>query len=69
MKVLLADWAARHYSPAPSAYVLRKWARAGEIMPAPELVGGAYYVEEAAQRHTTKMAPLVDRLRRHLVTA
>lgn len=52
MKILLADWASRHYSPPPTQWVLRKWVRAGEIYPAPEKVGSAYYVEEAAQRYS-----------------
>lgn len=49
-KIMLSEWAARHYSPAPSAFVLRQWVRKGEIVPAPELVGRAYYVEDTARR-------------------
>lgn len=63
MKILLADWAARQYSPAPSTWVLRKWVRAGQISPAPERVGSAYYVDENAKRQVTQRPSLVDRLR------
>jgi predicted site-specific integrase-resolvase len=69
MKILLNDWAARNYSPAPSAWVLRKWVRAGEIQPAPERVGAAYYVDEAATRRVLPLEPLLNRLRQHLETA
>lgn len=69
MKILLNDWAARNYSPPPSAWVLRKWVRAGEIRPAPERVGASYYVEESAARRTLPLEPLVNRLRQHLESA
>lgn len=68
MKVLLTAWAAKRYDPPPSLWVLRKWARAGEIYPAPELVGRNYYVDENARRVTeadaagTPTASLVDRM-------
>lgn len=51
-KILLAEWASRRYDPPPSAWVLRKWVRAGEIYPPPEMVGKAYYVDENARRLT-----------------
>lgn len=63
MKILLTDWAARHYSPAPSIWVLRKWVRDGEIYPAPEKVGSAYYVEDTARRQLSPRPSLVERLR------
>lgn len=63
MKILLSDWAARHYSPAPTLWVLRKWVRAGEIYPPPEKVGSSYYVEETAQRQLGARPSLVTRLR------
>ena len=63
MKVLLNDWATRNYSPAPSAWVLRKWVRAGQIHPAPERVGSAYYVDERAERKVSARPSLVERLR------
>lgn len=68
MKILLTDWAAQNYSPAPSAWVLRKWRRDGEIYPAPERVGSAYYVDSAAVRQVDTREPLVSRLTRHLET-
>ncbi len=52
MKILLTDWASRRYSPAPSAFVLRKWCRDGEIYPPPEKVGRDWYVDETAKRLT-----------------
>lgn len=52
MKILISEWAAKHYSPAPSAFVLRKWCRDGEITPRPEKVGRDWMVEESARRIT-----------------
>ncbi len=52
MKILLTDWAARRYDPAPSPFVLRKWCRDGEIHPLPEKVGREWYVDENARRIT-----------------
>lgn len=63
MKIPLSDWAARHYSPPPSPWVLRKWVRAHQIHPAPEKVGSAYYVAENAERRTAARPSLVERLR------
>lgn len=62
MKVRLQNWAASHYMPAPSAWVLRQWVRNGEIYPPPELVGKAYYVDESARRLTSTRPTLVERL-------
>lgn len=62
-KILLAEWAKRHYDPAPSAWVLRQWVRKGEIIPVPELVGKAYYVEPSAKRITAPAVSLVERLK------
>lgn len=50
MKITLHAWATKRYDPPPSAWVLRKWVRAGEIIPAPEKVGRDYYVDENALR-------------------
>ena len=63
MKLLLTDWAAKHYSPPPPLFTLRRWAREGEIWPAPERVGKFWYVDESAERlgHTTGPT-LVQRL-------
>lgn len=49
-KILLADWAAAHYNPAPSMWTLRQWVRDGQIYPPPEKVGRAYYVAKDARR-------------------
>jgi predicted site-specific integrase-resolvase len=66
-KILLSAWATSRYDPAPSAWVLRKWVREGQIYPTPELVGKAYYVEENARRITADAraltGSLVDRIK------
>lgn len=71
MKIPLTEWAKRRYDPPPSDWVLRKWAREGELYPQPELVGRAYYVDENARRLTgdgssatdASTSTLVDRLK------
>lgn len=63
MKIPLCDWASKHYSPPPSNWTLRRWAREGRIYPAPEKVGKSYYVEEDAQLLTEQQPSLVSRLR------
>lgn len=63
MKVTLAQWAAQHYDPAPTTWVLGQWRRAGQIHPAPERVGREWYVEQDAQRMTENTS-LVRRLRK-----
>jgi predicted site-specific integrase-resolvase len=68
MKITLTEWAARRYSPPPSAWVLRRWTRDGELHPAPELVGKSYYIDENARRLTAPAADvprltLVERLK------
>lgn len=62
-KITLEAWAAKHYDPPPSAWTLRRWARDGELYPAPEKVGKTYYVRETARRVTAPEGSLVDRLR------
>lgn len=61
-KIKLSEWAARHYDPPPSQWVLRRWARDGEIHPAPERVGRDWYVSETARRGPLPRLSLVDRL-------
>lgn len=64
MKITLHAWAAKRYDPAPSAWVLRRWVREGEIVPKPEKVGRDYYVDENAERVTPGALPsLVSRLK------
>lgn len=60
-RIPLHAWAAQHYDPPPSMWVLRKWVRTGQIYPAPELVGRDYYVREDARRQTGHVS-LVERL-------
>lgn len=62
MKITIEEWAAIHYSPAPSLWTLRKLMRSGEIQPPPEKVGRSWYVDRNAQRHVFKSS-LVERLR------
>ncbi len=62
-KIMLAEWAKLRYNPAPSLWVLRQWVRRGEIVPAPELVGKAYYVERGARRITAHVSSLVQRIK------
>ena len=62
-KIPLTTWAAHHYSPPPSPWVLRRWCRDGEITPAPERVGREWYVREDARRVTAPASSLVQRLR------
>lgn len=66
-KIPLKDWAARHYDPPPTPWVLRRWARDKEIQPPPERVGREWYVREDARRGEVQAeAPrltLVDRMR------
>lgn len=62
-KITLHAWAAARYDPPPSAWVLRKWVREGEIQPPPEKVGRDYYVDESAERRTAKLPSLVSRLK------
>jgi predicted site-specific integrase-resolvase len=49
-KILLTQWAEKRYDPLPPLFTLRRWARDGEIQPAPEKVGKHYYVLEHAER-------------------
>ena len=58
MKLLLTEWAAKNYSPPPSLFTLRRWAREGEIWPPPERVGKFWMVEETAVRVAHNAAPL-----------
>jgi predicted site-specific integrase-resolvase len=58
MKLLLTEWAAKHYSPPPSLFTLRRWARDGEIWPPPEKVGKHWMVDEAATRRAHNSTPL-----------
>lgn len=65
MKITLEEWAAKHYSPTPTPWVLGQWRRAGQIHPLPERVGREWYVDENAQRvtHNTRRPSLVNRIK------
>jgi hypothetical protein len=60
-KIPLHEWAAKHYDPPPTPWVLRRWARDGEISPMPERVGREWYVAADARRLTGARS-LVERL-------
>lgn len=64
MKITITAWAAQHYSPAPTPWVLGEWRRANQIHPPPEKVGRRWYVEPDAQRitHDVPRPSLVRRL-------
>lgn len=49
-KIRVSTWAAAHYEPPPSAWLLRKWCRNGELWPPAEKVGKEWYVREDARR-------------------
>lgn len=51
-KISIKAWAALHYDPPPSPYVLRKWCRNGELYPAPEKVGHDWMIPATASRRT-----------------
>lgn len=64
-KILLVEWASRRYDPPPPLFTLRRWARDGEIQPAPEKAGKHYYVLEQAERVGVPLPdyqPLASRL-------
>lgn len=64
MKLLLTEWAAKNYSPPPSLFTLRRWARAGEIYPPPEKVGKSWMVDDTAVRlaHDHRPMDLLQRI-------
>jgi hypothetical protein len=70
VKILLQDWAARHYDPPPSIHTLRRWVREDRFVPPAELVGRSYYVEETAYLHDAwgsgGRPTLVERLKQGL---
>ena len=61
-KIPLTEWGALHYKKPPSAYVLRQWARQGQIFPPPEKVGREWVVPPTARRQTAGRPSLVSRL-------
>jgi hypothetical protein len=67
--ILLSEWAARHYSPPPSDWTLRKMARNGDIVPAPIKRGKHWYVSENARDAAITAASVADRLARDLAAA
>lgn len=65
MKILMRDWAAKNFSPAPCRNTLSNWIKAGRISPMPVFIGRAYYVEETAKYVSDgKLAPARPDLKR-----
>lgn len=65
MKIMLKEWAARNFSPAPHRNTLVNWIKEGHISPMPVFIGRAYFVEETAKYVTDKIeAPKRPDLRR-----
>lgn len=48
-KIPLPIWAAKHWSPPPTARTLATWASNGRIRPAPQKIGRTYYVDPDAK--------------------
>lgn len=48
-RITLAQWAAAQFATVPHANTLRKWAREGQIQPAPEFIGREYFVAPTAR--------------------
>lgn len=48
-EIPLDAWAAAKFSPAPSIYTLRRWAREAKIFPLPRKYGREYRVKENAR--------------------
>lgn len=63
MLIPIDAWAASYSDPPPSRYMLRKWARDGELHPAPVWVGKRLMIERTARRLTNARPTLVERLR------
>lgn len=64
-RISLVLWAGQQFDPAPTDRTLRRWAKAGQIVPAPLKIGKTWYVEPSA-RHIEEMASapsLLTRLR------
>lgn len=64
-RVSLALWAERQFDPAPTDRTLRRWAKAGQIVPAPLKIGKTWYVEPTARHieEVTGAPSLLSRLR------
>lgn len=43
-RITLPAWAAKNWEPPPSQRTLERWARNGNIAPAPQKIGRSYYV-------------------------
>lgn len=58
MKLLLTEWAEKHYRTPPPLFTLRKWARNGEFWPPATKDGKHWYVDENASRVSHKTPPM-----------
>lgn len=55
MKIMLKEWAASNFRPAPCKNTLSAWVKTGKIAPAPVFIGRAYFVEENARYIADKL--------------
>lgn len=64
-RISLTLWAERQFDPAPTDRTLRRWAKAGQIVPSPIKVGKTWYVEPSAQHidEVARAPSLLTRLR------
>lgn len=59
MKLVTLDkWAALHYDPPPPLTTVQRWARTGQIYPAPVRHGRAYRVQADARHIAQTMADM-----------
>lgn len=64
-RISLTLWAERQFDPPPAERTLRRWAKAGQIVPAPLKIGKTWYVEPTARHieEVTAAPTLLSRLR------
>jgi hypothetical protein len=55
-KITLQAWAAARYDPPPGPRTVQRWARLGELSPAPVKVGRCYYINPNAVRISEVLA-------------
>jgi hypothetical protein len=61
-KITLPEWAAKNWSPPPTARTLATWASNGYIKPMPEKIGRTYYVQPDA-KYIDQKALQLDKIR------
>lgn len=53
-KITLEAWAKARFNPPPGVRTLQRWAREGQLHPAPVKLGRSYYIAPTAV-HTSEM--------------